>query len=148
MSYAGWRCLQPEVLILDEPTAGLDPRGRQELLARVQAWQEETGLTLIVVSHNLDELARLVERVVVLKEGRVVADGPVRQILSDGQLLCAAGLGMSEPVALLQMLREAGWEVSTDRLLLEEAVAEIARARRLRTFSSESQNVEERRTQS
>jgi len=121
--------LQPEVLILDEPTAGLDPQGRRELLARIQVWQ--ACLTLIIVSHNLDELARVVERVVVLKEGEVVADGPARRVLSDGPLLRAAGLDVPQPVALLQTLREAGWPVRTDRLLPEEAAAEIAQAHRL-----------------
>ena len=83
-----------------------------------------------MVSHNLDELARVVERVVVLKEGEVVADGPVRQVLSDGQLLRAAGLDVPQPVALLQVLREAGWAVRVDRLLPEEAAVEIAQVRR------------------
>jgi len=126
------------VLILDEPMAGLDPQGRRELLARIQAWQacpepsrrKETGLTLIVVSHNLDELARVVERVVVLERGKIAADGPARQVLSDGPLLRAAGLDAPQPVALMQMLREAGWPVRTDRLLPEEAADEIAQARR------------------
>ncbi|MBU0705465.1 MAG: energy-coupling factor transporter ATPase [Chloroflexi bacterium] len=123
--------LQPEVLILDEPTAGLDPQGRRELLARIQAWQKGTDSTLVIVSHNLDELARVVERVVVLGAGEVVADGPARRVLSDGQLLRAAGLDAPQPVALLQALREAGWAVRTDRLLPEEAAAEIAQAHRL-----------------
>ncbi len=121
--------LQPEVLILDEPTAGLDPQGRRELLARIQDWQG--SLTLIIVSHNLDELARVVERAVVLKEGEVVADGPARRILSDGPLLRAAGLDVPQPVVLLEALQEAGWPVRTDRLLPEEAAAEIAQAHRL-----------------
>ena len=123
--------MRPEVLILDEPTAGLDPRGRRELLGRVQAWQEETGPTLILVSHNLEELARVVERVAVLDGGKVVADGPVRQVLSDGELLRSTGLDVPQPVALLQALREAGLGVRTDRLLPEEAVAEIVQARRI-----------------
>jgi energy-coupling factor transport system ATP-binding protein len=131
VALAGILGLRPEVLILDEPTAGLDPRGRRELLARVRDWQEETGLTLILVSHDLDELARVVERVVVLEGGQVVADGPVRRVLSDGQLLRAAGLDVPQPVRLLQALRGAGWEVRTDRLLPEEAVAEIDQARGL-----------------
>ena len=123
--------LQPEVLILDEPTAGLDPQGRRELLARIQAWQKGTASTLVIVSHNLDELARVVERVVVLGAGEVVADGTARQVLSDGQLLRAAGLDTPQPVALLQALREAGWAVRTDRLLPEEAAAEIVQTHRL-----------------
>jgi energy-coupling factor transport system ATP-binding protein len=120
--------MQPEVLILDEPTAGLDPWGRRRLLDRVQAWQEETGLTLILVSHSLEELARVVERVVVLEGGKVIADGAVRRVLSDAQLLRAAGLDVPQPVALLQTLREAGWSVRIDRMLPEETAAEIARA--------------------
>jgi len=120
--------MRPEVLILDEPTAGLDPRGRRELLARVRAWQVETGATLVLVSHNLDELARVVERVIVLDRGQVVADGPTRQVLSDSALLSAAGLDVPQSVTLLRTLREAGWDVRTDRLLPEEAVEEIVHA--------------------
>ena len=129
VALAGILALRPEVLILDEPTAGLDPHGRRELLARVLVWQEQTGMTLILVSHNLDDLARVAQRAVVLAEGRVVADGPFRRVLSDGRLLQAAGLDVPQPVVLLQALREAGWEVRTDRLLPEEAVDEIAQAR-------------------
>jgi energy-coupling factor transport system ATP-binding protein len=131
VALAGILAMRPEVLILDEPTAGLDPRGRRELLTRVRLWQEEVGLTLIVVSHNLEELARVVERVVLLEGGRVAADGLARRVLSDGQLLRSIGLDAPQPVALLQALQKAGWEVHTDRLLLEEAIAEIAQAREL-----------------
>jgi energy-coupling factor transport system ATP-binding protein len=129
VSLASILAMRPEVLILDEPTAGLDPQGRSELLARVGAWQEGTGLTLLLVSHNLDELARVAERAVLLQGGRVVADGPARQVLSDGDLLRTAGLDVPRSVALLQALRKAGWGVQTDRLLPEEAVSEILRVR-------------------
>ncbi len=121
--------LRPEVLILDEPTAGMDPRGRRELLARVRAWQAETGATLILVSHDLEELARVVERVIVLNGGRVAADGPARQALSDGAALTTAGLDAPQPAALLRLLRAFGWDVRTDRILPEEAVEEIVRGR-------------------
>jgi energy-coupling factor transport system ATP-binding protein len=120
--------LRPEVLILDEPTAGMDPRGRREMLARVCAWQKETGSTLILVSHDLGELARVVERVIVLDQGRVAADGSARQALSDAAALAAVGLDVPQPVALLRALRESGRDVRTDRLLPEEAVEEIANA--------------------
>ena len=132
LALAGILAMRPEVLILDEPTAGLDPQGRRKLLARILAWQEETGLTLIVVSHNLGALARVVERVVLLKGGQGVADGPVRRVLSDDRLLRAAGLDVPPSVALLLALREAGWDVCTDRVLPEEAASEIVRARGLR----------------
>lgn len=120
--------LRPEVLILDEPTAGMDPRGRREMLARVHAWQKGTGSTLILVSHDLEELARVVKRVVVLDQGRVAADGPTQQVLSDVATLVAVGLDVPQPVALLRALRASGWDVRTDRLLPEEAVEEIVNA--------------------
>jgi energy-coupling factor transport system ATP-binding protein len=122
---------QPEVLILDEPTAGLDPGGRRELLNRVRAWHQSSGSTLVVVSHNLDELARMTERAVLLVRGQVAADGPAQQVLSDRDLLLASGLDVPPTVALLQRLREAGWDVRTDFLLPEQAVAEIVRVRDL-----------------
>jgi energy-coupling factor transport system ATP-binding protein len=129
VALAGVLAMRPEVLILDEPTAGLDPQGRRELLEQMRRWQEEVGMTLILVSHDLDELARVVERVVLLDDGRAATDGSARRVLSDGPLLRAAGLDVPQPVALLHMLREAGWDVRADRLLPEEAAAEIARAR-------------------
>lgn len=123
--------MRPEVLILDEPTAGLDPQGRRDLLRRVRAWQEETGLTLIMVSHHLDELAQVVDRMVLLEGGGVVADGPTRRVLSDGRLLRSIGLDVPQTVALLEALQQGGWQVRTDRLLPEEAIAEIEQAKRL-----------------
>jgi energy-coupling factor transport system ATP-binding protein len=120
--------MRPEVLILDEPTAGLDPRGRRDLLDRVLAWQQETSATLIVVSHHLDEVARLADRVVLLDGGRLAADGPSRQILANTALLRGAKLAVPEAVALLGTLHQAGWDIRTDRLVVDEVVAEIQQA--------------------
>ncbi len=131
LALAGILAMRPEVLILDEPTAGLDPQGRADLLSRIGDWQQATGLTLVIVSHAMDELARCVERVVLLDGGQVVADGPSRRLLSDVPLLHSIELDVPQPVALLRALNKAGWPVPTDRLLPEEAVAEIVRARRL-----------------
>ncbi len=128
VALAGVLAMRPEVLILDEPAAGLDPRGRRELLGHVLNWQQETGATLIVVSHHLDDIARLTDRVLLLNGGRLAADGPARQVLTDATLLRASGLAVPEAVALLETLRQAGWEVQADRLLLDEVVAEIWRA--------------------
>lgn len=127
VSLASVLALLPRVLILDEPTAGLDPRGREDLLARLDAWQRETGATLIVVSHHLDEVARLVDRVVVLREGRVVADGPARALLGDGDLWRSLGLMPPPEVALLEALRRSGWPISPEHWPREELAREIAR---------------------
>ena len=127
VALASMLALRPAVVILDEPTAGLDPRGRRELLGRVRGWQAEANLTMILVSHDLEAMARFAERVVLLNAGEIVADGPTREVLSDGELLRAAGMDAPQSVKLLQTLRQAGWAVRSDRLLPEEAAAEIAR---------------------
>ena len=129
VALAGILAMRPDVLILDEPTAGLDPRGRRELLDRVGDWQAETGMTLIVVSHDLEELGRIADRVVLLARGVVVADGPINSVLSNSRLLGSVGLDVPEPVTLLQTLRQAGWPVRTDLLLPGQVTAEIERAR-------------------
>jgi energy-coupling factor transport system ATP-binding protein len=129
VALAGILAMQPDVLILDEPTAGLDPQGWRDLLGRICAWQEETGLTLIVVSHDLDQLARVVDRMVLLKSGQIVVDGLTRRVLSDGGLLRSIGLDVPQTVTLLQTLQRGGWQVRDDRLLPEEAVAEIVQSR-------------------
>lgn len=128
VALAGIMAMRPDVLILDEPTARLDPRGRRELLARVSGWQAETGMTLILISHHLDEVARLAERVIVLAHGQVAADGQAHQVLGNSHLLRSAGLSAPQPVALLEALRAAGWQVRTDLLLPEQVVAEIGQA--------------------
>ncbi len=127
VALAGILALQPRVLILDEPTAGLDPRGRADILACLRAWQAQTGATLILVSHHLDEMAGLVDRVVLLADGQVVADGPTGHILGDGAGLRSVGLSPPPGVALLEALRAAGWPVRTDALDMEEVVTEIVR---------------------
>ncbi len=127
VALAGILALKPRVLILDEPTAGLDPRGRSDILARLRAWQEETGATLILVSHHLDEMAGLVDRVILLAEGQIAADGPTRRILGDCSRLRSVGLSPPPGVALMEALRAAGWPVRTDALDIEEIVSEISR---------------------
>jgi len=127
VALAGILALKPRVLILDEPTAGLDPRGRADILARLRSWQAETGATLILVSHHLDEMAGLVDRVVLLANGQVVADGPTCQILGNCSRLRSVGLSPPPGVALLEALQAAGWPVRTDALEMEEIVTEIAR---------------------
>lgn len=135
VALAGILAMRPDVLILDEPTAGLDPRGRRELLARVGSWQADTRMTLILISHHLGEVAGLAERVVLLAHGRVAADGPTHQVLGDGQLLRSAGLSAPQAVTLLEALRAAGWQLRTDRLLPEQVAAEIGQAWRRRSGS-------------
>ena len=120
--------MRPEVLILDEPTAGLDPRGRAGLLGQISACQPDEDATLVVVSHDLATLGQLVDRTIILQAGEIAADGPTTAILSDLDTLTSLGLEPPPVVDLLHALRAQGWTVATDRLLPEDAAAEIARA--------------------
>lgn len=114
-------------LILDEPTAGLDPVGREEMLDLVRSLHAQ-GMTVLVISNHLEELARLVARVVVLEAGRVVADGPVRSVLGDPSLMKQVGLRPPATVAAMLAFAEAGLPVRTDCLTVDEMCDEIARA--------------------
>jgi energy-coupling factor transport system ATP-binding protein len=128
VALAGILVRQPEVLILDEPTANLDPRGRRHLLDGLLAWQDRTRSTLIVISHSLSDIARISRRAIILVEGSVSSDGPAATLLGDPQALSPARFQVPPTVALLKRLRQAGWQVRVDRVLAQDAALEIARA--------------------
>jgi energy-coupling factor transport system ATP-binding protein len=122
VALAGVLALEPEVLVLDEPTAGLDPRGRRELLAALRALHDERGTALIFVSHNMDEVAELVTRVDVLSEGQTVLSGPVREVFRQEQRLRELGLGVPAATELAGALRDRGVPLAGDVLTIDDAV--------------------------
>lgn len=95
VAIAGVLAMKPSILILDEPTAGLDPRGRDEIFGFISKIHESMGITVILVSHSMEDVARLVDRVIVMNEGKIELDGPVREVFSDIQRL--EGIGLSAP---------------------------------------------------
>jgi len=127
VALAGVLAMRPRVLILDEPTAGLDPQGKAELQGLMLDLHGRGGITLIVISHTMEEVARIAERVIVLAEGRVVMDGPVREIFARAAELEALHLSVPQPTQVLHGLAARGVPVRTDLLTLEEARAEILR---------------------
>ena len=98
VALAGVLAMNPEVLILDEPSAGLDPHGRNEILALVSAIHRERGCTVIMVSHSMDEVARVASRVMVMNHGRLVMDGSPREVYTQGEKLQQIGLGVPATV--------------------------------------------------
>jgi energy-coupling factor transport system ATP-binding protein len=124
---AGVLALEPRVLVLDEPTAGLDPHGRRELLASLQQWRAESGVTIVLVSHRMDEIAQVCDRVYVLEAGRVALAGTPRELFSRGLDLTRFGLVPPPAVRLMQALRAGGVNVGADVLTVEDAVAEVSR---------------------
>ncbi len=127
VAIAGVLAMKPRTLVLDEPTAGLDPRGRQALLDTLLRLHHDLGLTLVVVSHNMEDLARLVDRIVVLDRGRIVETGSTRQIFSQVERLRALGLDAPPVVRLMLALAGRGAGVRTDLLDAAEAAEEINR---------------------
>ncbi len=125
---AGVLALGPEVLVLDEPTAGLDPRGRWQLLDHIESFRREQGITVVLVTHNMEEVGARAERVAVLNKGRLALQGTPREVFNRAEELLALGLDLPAPTALMRKLREAGLPVRADILTSTEAEEEIAKA--------------------
>ncbi|MDR7313864.1 energy-coupling factor transporter ATPase [Brevibacillus nitrificans] len=125
VALAGVLALQPKVLVLDEPTAGLDPLSRKELLERIRHLNREENLTVIFVSHNMEEVAQLADRVYVMANGKAVCDGSPRQIFGNEELLRQHHIGTPESVDILYRLRAEGYSINPESYLPEEAAYEI-----------------------
>ncbi len=122
---AGVLAMQPELLVLDEPTAGLDPKGRDDILDMVQNLQQETGISVLLVSHSMDDVARYASRIIVMDKGAIVYDDAPKKVFSHAKELEAMGLGAPQVVYIMSALKEAGFNVPTDINTVEEARDEI-----------------------
>ncbi len=127
---AGVLAMRPQVLVLDEPTSGLDPATRLDVRERLLALRRRDGLTLVLVSHDMDEIAGLADRVYVLHAGAVVASGPPREVFARPDALAPYGLLPPFPTQVCVRLRARGIPVRGDALTIEEAGAAIAAALR------------------
>ena len=121
VAIAGVLAMNPEVLILDEPTAGLDPKGRDEILAAIHKLHEERGITVILVSHSMEDVARLVDRIIVMHKGKVAVTGTPREIFSHPMELEQMGLAAPQVSYVFAKLKEKGYDVPTDIYTVEEA---------------------------
>lgn len=125
VALAGVLATRPRCLVLDEPTAGLDPRSRRELLERLECWRRDEGLTLVIISHDMDDLARVAERLVVLEAGRVAGDGPVRELFSRVDWMAERHLEVPAVCRLAARLVEAGLPLPRLPLTVEEAAEDL-----------------------
>jgi energy-coupling factor transport system ATP-binding protein len=128
VAIAGLLAMTPRMLILDEPMAGLDPLSRRDILAHIVRLHRERGLAIVLITHSMDAVAQLCERLIVMDRGRVAADGPTRAVFSDAARLAALGLGLPQVTQCAQRLRERGLDVRPDVLTVEEARAAILEA--------------------
>jgi len=127
VAIAGVLALEPKILIFDEPTCGLDPGTSRGLLSKIMELHSREGVTIILVSHNMEDVARLADRIYVIVEGRSVLDGTPRQIFSQPELLRGYGLDVPQVTQVMHGLRSHGRDVRVDLLTVSEAEAEIGR---------------------
>lgn len=127
VAIAGVLAMEPQVLVLDEPCAGLDPRGREEILGLIKKLHEEAGTTIVMVSHSMDDVASLAERVIVMNHGELVMDGAPRDVFACGEELRGMGLDVPQAVQLAGKLRERGFDIPEGIYRIEEIKAEIER---------------------
>jgi energy-coupling factor transport system ATP-binding protein len=127
VAIAGVLAMQPEVLILDEPTAGLDPKGRDEILDQIAMLHKERRITVILVSHSMEDVAKYVNRILVMNKGELVYSDIPRKVFSNYKVLETIGLAAPQVTYVMNGLREQGIKVSTDATTIEEARNEILR---------------------
>ena len=125
---AGILAMRPKVLILDEPTAGLDPKGRDEILDQVEYLHRETGMTVILVSHSMEDIARYVDRIIVMNHGEKMLDGAPREVFAHYKELEKVGLAAPQVTSVMHDLKERGFAVSPDATTIEEAADEIMKS--------------------
>ncbi|KYO63901.1 MULTISPECIES: energy-coupling factor transporter ATPase [Thermovenabulum] len=121
VAIAGVLAMKPKVLVLDEPTVGLDPKGRDEILEEIVYLRKKYEMTIILVSHSMEDIARLVDKIAVLHRGQLVKCGTPKEIFKDREGLSSIGLDVPQITHLMYRLRERGWDVPTDVLTVEEA---------------------------
>lgn len=127
VAIAGVLAMRPEVLILDEPTAGLDPKGRDEILDLLAAMHKERKITIILVSHSMEDVAKYVSRIIVMNQGQVMFDDVPKEVFRHYKELEAIGLAAPQVTYLMHELKEEGFPVSTDATTVDEARDEILR---------------------
>ena len=126
IAIAGVLAMQPECIVLDEPTAMLDPRGRREVIETVQRLNREKGMTIVLITHYMDEAA-LADRVIVMDSGELILDGTPRQVFSHVDKLKSVGLDVPQPTELANLLCESGVDISTDVLDVDECVTALSK---------------------
>ena len=127
VAIAGVLAMKPSVLILDEPTAGLDPRGRDRILGMLEELHARENVTILMVSHSMDDMARLAGRLIVMSDGKVVADGTPREIFMQEDMMTSIGLDIPEAARLCARLRAKGYDLPADLFRPEQLKEQLLR---------------------
>ena len=127
VAIAGVVAMQPKVLILDEPTAGLDPKGRDDILSKLVELYNQNDMTIILVSHSMEDVAKVANRIVVMDKGKCILDGSPQKVFSEIELLENVGLAVPQATYLIRELRNKGFDLSQDIFTVEKAKQELLR---------------------
>ena len=127
VAIAGVLAMRPSVLILDEPTAGLDPRGRDKILTMLEELHAREHVTILMVSHSMDDMARLATRLIVMSEGKIVAEGTPREIFAREDMMTSIGLDVPDAARLCARLRAGGYDLPADLFRPEELKEQLLR---------------------
>lgn len=130
VAIAGVVAMEPKILILDEPTAGLDPKGRDDILNQTLKLQKEYKMTIVLVSHSMEDVAKVADRILVMNKGKCILDGEPSDIFKEIDTLERVGLAVPQVTYLLRKLREKGFNISQDIFTVDEAKKEILRVLR------------------
>lgn len=125
VAIAGVIAMEPKILILDEPTAGLDPKGRDDILEQITILHKQYNMTIILVSHSMEDVGKLAERIVVMNKGKIELLGTPAQVFKEIDILEKIGLAVPQVTYLMRALRQKGFEVSDSVFTIEEGKAEI-----------------------
>lgn len=128
VAIAGVLAMKPEILVLDEPTAGLDPKGRDEILGQVKKLHEESNITVVLVSHSMEDVANYVNRILVMNRGKIMFNDEPKVVFSHYKELEQIGLAAPQVTYIMNKLSEEGFPVKTDATTIKEAATEILKA--------------------
>lgn len=127
VAIAGILAMKPDILILDEPTAGLDPKGRDELFFQIKRLYEKNNITIVLISHSMEDVAKLVNRIIIMKNGHIHLDKSTKEAFNDVDDLKKVGLNVPQITELMDILRKKGHHFSKNILTVDEAFNEIKR---------------------
>lgn len=133
VAIAGVLAMNPKVLILDEPTAGLDPRGRDEILSEVSNIHKKQNMTIILVSHSMEDMAKIAKRLIVMDKGTVFMDSSPREVFKREEELKSVGLGIPQITSFMRVLKKKGFDVNDDCITVDEAKESIEKYLRSRS---------------
>lgn len=127
VAIAGVVAMEPKILILDEPTAGLDPKGRDEILGKIKDLHKEYNMTTVLVSHSMEDVAKLADRILVMHKGKCISDGTPSAVFKEADTLESVGLAVPQVTYLVKSLRNKGFDLSEDIFTVEQAKKELLR---------------------